>query len=83
MSLELFVDDCAGCQPALIDHSTGKVIPNNAPIMKAVRQFWKTTTWDERFAFHQATCLNSREPAVLKTFYSLIRRMTSALEAKA
>jgi hypothetical protein len=58
-----------------------KVLPSDSCKMKAVDRVWAATTWAERKAFHEFTCLNSREPEVLAIVGSLNHRIQWALKA--
>lgn len=52
----------------MMDMNTGKIMPNDHPIMVAILNIWDTdTTLDERKAWHAFTCKNSRDPDVLAT----------------
>lgn len=79
MSTISFSDDCAGCQPAMMDVKTGKVLSDDSPEMKAVHQMWRVTTRAERQAWHRFTCLNSRVPSDLATVKHLSDRFERAL----
>jgi len=81
MSKDKFNDDCQGCKPAVIDVQTGKPLTPEHPIMAAVNRVWGKTTLAEREAFHKFTCLNSRDPEVMKVVQSLSERIKSAAQA--
>jgi hypothetical protein len=76
MSLEVFDDNCPGCRPAILDVKTGKVLPDDDPIMARMLTIWANTTLGERRAFHRVMCLNSREPLDL----FLVRGLTERLK---
>jgi hypothetical protein len=72
MSHEKFDDNCPGCKPAFLDLKTGQVLPDDHPVMQKVHAVWRTTTFQQREAFHDVMCLNSRDP--LKLF--LVKQIT-------
>ena len=67
MSQQKFDDECPDCLPILIE---------------IVYQVWAGTTKEEREAFHQVTCLNSRVPSVLALFYKVTKSIEDALKAQ-
>ena len=77
MSFQQFDDNCPGCRPAILDVKTGKVLPDDDPIMAKILAIWANTTLGEREAFHRVMCLNSREPLDL----FLVRGLTDKLQA--
>ena len=77
MSIQQFDDNCPGCRPAILDVKTGKVLPDDDPIMAKILAIWANTTLGEREAFHRVMCLNSREPLDL----FLVRGLTDKLQA--
>lgn len=81
MSRQKFDDECPGCLPILIDAKTMKPMAEDSPQMKIVYEVWAGTTKDEREAFHQVTCLNSRDPALLVLFMGAMKRIENALKA--
>jgi hypothetical protein len=50
------------CKPVILDPVTLTPLPDDSPAVQAMLEFWKTTTPDERVAFHEFTCHNSRDP---------------------
>ena len=80
MSHENYEEGCPGCKPALLDATTGRVLPEDHPIMKCVLRFWETTTTEERTAFHDVTCQNSRKESDMLTVQSLMKRMKAAMD---
>lgn len=78
MSIEQFDDECKGCKPAIIDAKTGKVEPDDSPVMKVVMRVWAATTLAERKAFHNVCCLNSREQGDMKVMAELSARISAA-----
>jgi hypothetical protein len=81
MSIKHFDDNCAGCKPVLADPKTMKPLPDSDPAMRAIDAVWATTTREQRQAFHNITCNNSREPADLALVEPLIADIQSALDA--
>jgi hypothetical protein len=79
MSRKQFDDDCPGCRPVVIDVKTGK--PDDRA-MAAINQVWEHTTVAERKAFHEFTCLNSRDPEVMAVISRLSERFTQAMESQ-
>ena len=49
------------CQPIILDPVTMTPLPDDSPAVQAMLEFWKTTTPEERAAFHEFTCNNSRD----------------------
>jgi len=46
-----FCDECPGCQPAIIDPETGKLMADDHPTAIEINKWWKTkTTYLERKA---------------------------------
>ncbi len=81
MSKEQFNDNCPGCRPIIIDPDTMKVLPEDSWQMQAVARVWAATNYAERKAFHEFTCLNSREPMVMAIVNTLRHRMNNALKS--
>lgn len=75
MSLQKFDDSCPGCRPAMIDVQTGEPLPPEHPAMVKVMALWATTSRAEREAFHDVTCLNSRDPGKLAVVSALFHRL--------
>jgi hypothetical protein len=82
MSRETFNDNCPGCKPVILDPTTLKPFPYLSREMVAVRKAWETTTLEERAAFHDFTCLNSRDPNVLKLVEAINHKIEKALSGK-
>lgn len=82
MSRQKFDDECKGCLPILIDQATMTPMAEDSPEMKIVYQVWAGTTMDERQAFHQVTCLNSRDQGMLALFFGVTKRIEDALKAQ-
>ena len=80
MSKDKYEEGCPGCQPAVLDTKTLKPLPDDHPLMKTVLAFWETTTVEERTAFHNVTCANSRKDSDLRIMQDLMRRMRGELE---
>ena len=77
MSWKEFSDDCPGCQPVVLDVSTGQRMPDDHPIMQSVMAAWKATTLEQRQAYHAVMCNNSRlshhMQIVEKLLYEMMR----------
>ncbi len=78
MSREHHDDDCPGCQPTLIDTSTGRPLPRDDARMQIMLATWKTqTTPEERAAFHRVCISNGRVPgdlAIVERLSALIKK---------
>lgn len=78
MSISKHDDDCPGCKPALIDVKTGQVMaPDSEPMVK-INEVWAKTTKQEREAFHQVTCLNSRTQSDLRLMKGIVEAFQAA-----
>jgi hypothetical protein len=75
MSREVFDDNCPGCRPAILDIQTGKVLPNDDPLMVKMLGVWAETTFSERQAYHRVMCLNSRDPLDLFLVRGIVERL--------
>jgi hypothetical protein len=75
MSIEQFDDNCPGCRPAVLDIATGKVLPNDDPIMAKMLAIWAKTTLGQRQAYHRVMCLNSRDVIDLFVVRGLIEKL--------
>lgn len=82
MSKEQFSDDCPGCRPAVIDVKTGKQMSDDTPIMQAVNAVWAKTTREQREAFHNVCCKNSREPRDLELAGQIFQAIQSMANAQ-
>ena len=82
MSIEKFDDNCPGCRPAILDLKTGKVLPDDNPVMAKMLGIWATTTLAQRQAYHRVMCLNSRETVDLLLVRALMDRFKGAAEDK-
>jgi hypothetical protein len=80
MSHEEFDDNCPGCRPAILDVETGQVLPETHPIMMAANRVWANATIEERKAFHNVTCLNSRDRKDLELAYKLTEAIKKSLD---
>ena len=81
MSKETYDDACSGCRPAIVDVKTGKIMPQDSPVMQIVNQLFKKLTPEERQAWHSFTCKNSRDPKVLEHVGRFTGQMEAALAA--
>lgn len=80
MSIEKFEDDCPGCRPAMIDYKTGKVLPDDDPVMIKVMGVWSQTTKAEREAFHRVCCNHSQEPVDMQLMSGIAFKMQEAMK---
>lgn len=82
MSKEQFNDDCPGCKPVIGSIVDGKMktLPADSPIQAAVDRMWAKTSFEERKAFHNFTCLNSRDPAVMAVMERLNAQIQKELD---
>lgn len=81
MSIEHYDEDCPGCRPAMIDPETGQKLPAEHPAMRAILSVWDTATPDEKRAFHDVCCNNSRVAEDLGLVDGLRQRMQEAITA--
>ena len=58
-----FDPDCPGCQPVIVDPTTGQVLPRHHPAMLAALALWKDLPFDQQEALHRVWVQNSRDPA--------------------
>lgn len=78
MSREQFQEDCAACRPVLVDLETGKPLADDHPAQQTIIAAWAKTTREEREAFHNVTCLNSRDSKALDLVQRFLSRAQSA-----
>jgi hypothetical protein len=72
-------DNCPGCQPAIADAKTGRKIPDDDPIMIAVRAFWKTVPMEQKRAYQRVMCHNSRTEEDLSAVATVGQGMQEAM----
>jgi hypothetical protein len=77
MSMETYDNDCPGCRPAIVDVATGKIMPQDSPVMQIINQLFNKLTPEERQAWHSFICQNSRDPKVIE----YVGRFTGQIEA--
>jgi hypothetical protein len=56
-------------------------LPPDDPIMIAVAQMWKGTSWEEREAFHRFTCLNQHGPVEVAIMRKLSFKIQEVVES--
>lgn len=78
MSWKEFDDNCPGCRPCLIDPKTGKALAQDTDIMRQVNKVWETATLQEKQAFHNVMCNNSREELDMALAQSLVEKISAA-----
>jgi hypothetical protein len=81
VSFDKFEDNCEGCRPACINPETGEVLAEDDPVMIAINRVWESTTLEERKAFHDVCCLNSRNHADLAHVNQIVTRVKAAQNA--
>ncbi len=81
MSIKQFDDNCPGCKPVLADPKTMETLPDSDPAMQAINAVWATTTREQRQAFHNITCNNSRNAADIALVEPLMVDIQLALDA--
>lgn len=74
-------DNCAGCQPAIMDPKTGQKLAEDHPVMVMVRAYWKTVPMDLKRACHRVWCFNSRTPADMAAVEKVSHGMSAAMDA--
>jgi hypothetical protein len=82
MSFQKFDDNCPGCRPAILDPQTGRVLPDDDPLMVKMLSVWEETTLGERQIYHRVMCQNSRDPLDLFIVQGIIERFEAKAEAK-
>lgn len=75
MSREKFDDNCPGCKPVILDPETLNPLPLDHPVMKKIAEVWAKTTYQQREAFHNVMCLNSRDPHELTLVEQIIDQL--------
>jgi len=72
---------CKGCEPAIVNLTTQKLLPEDHPSMKAALKFWKEeTTREERDAIHRVTCDHSEAPKDETLAKGVWQRMSEVLK---
>lgn len=80
MSWQEFDENCPGCRPCLINAETGEKLAQDSDIMRAVNKVWETATLQEKQAFHNVCCNNSREPMDMALMQGLADRIRAACQ---
>lgn len=78
MSWKEYESDCPGCRPALIDAQTGKLMERDSDPMRAINAVFDSATLQEKKAFHNVMCNNSREPMEMALVHGLTARFEEA-----
>lgn len=81
MSRHEFDDTCDACKPCLADPKTMSPLPEDHPAQLAINTAWAESTLDQRQAFHNVTCSNSRDTGDLNTVEPLIGKMQELMAA--
>ena len=74
----IFDPNCPGCGPAVMDPSTGEVLPSTHPVMVIAMKIWRGMDRNAQAAFHRFTVLNGRDPEALR----VIQEFGAAMEAE-
>ena len=69
-------ENCPGCRPVVIDHTTGKMLPESHPTQRAAVRAWRNALPAQRIAWHRVTCLNSRNPTDLMLCQAIVDGMS-------
>ena len=80
MSRSHYQENCRECRPCLIDQKTGRTLPDDDPVMKAMMLVWDQASRKERKAFHNVCCNNSRLPKDMHHSMELTKRMEIAMK---
>ena len=75
MSQHKFDPKCSHCRPAVLDPSTGRVLPPDHPVMKTVNAVWDASSLEDQEAFHRVTVKNSRDPDDLRRMQAMAERI--------
>ena len=75
MSFQEYDDSCPGCRPAILDVKTGRVLPDDDPMMAKMLAIWANTSIGGRRAYHRVMCLNSRDPIDLFLVHKVIEKL--------
>ncbi len=71
-----FCDHGPGCRPAMFDATTGKVAPDDSPIMIRMNHIWNhETTYAERKAFIDVTVHNRHSDENLRLANKIMDRL--------
>ena len=73
--------DVAECRPAMLDPVTGRALADDDPIMVAVYKLWETLTVEDKLAWHEFCCLNSRKRDVMVRVEAISVRLESEVGA--
>ncbi len=71
--------NCEGCRPVAIDPVTGKLLPDDHPVVMILRRVIETAPKGEQDAYIRVVVKNSRAVADLVLFQSLQRRIAEAM----
>jgi hypothetical protein len=76
MSREVFDPNCEGCKPVVIDPTTRSVLPSDHPAVVHITRIWEALPLEDKKAWHAFTCLNSRDPEVMRRMARVQRLMS-------
>lgn len=77
---ESFDPDCPGCQPALIDVATGKILGAKDPLVVALLPLWRALPRSSQEACWRVWVKNSRSPADLAIMTALFKSLSQKME---
>lgn len=75
MSIEKFDDNCPGCRPVILDIVTHKPLPESDPAMQKMLAIWARSSYEQREAFHNVMCNNSRDAYELALVKELVDQL--------
>ena len=80
MPWDQFSDECEGCRPAILNMETKKPLPLDSPEMQAINEIWDyDTTREQREAYHNFCCLNSRDPHDVELAQQIVSKIEKIL----
>lgn len=75
MSKHNFDPNCPDCRPVILDPATGKAMPPDHPVMKAMMTVWDSSPREDQEAFHRITVLSQMAPADLARMQAMMERV--------
>lgn len=79
MSKHKYDPNCVGCRPVIINASTGHSFSDDSVEGRMIERVWQTSTPEEREAFHEVTCNNSRDPETMAKGQRIAARLAQGL----
>lgn len=80
MSWKEYEEGCPGCRPLLLDANTGKPMDPESDHMRTINSVFDSATIQEKQAFHNFMCNNSRKPMEVALVQGLIARFQQAAQ---